>query len=57
MWLREVFDRQTSATAAGRRRLLIADGHGSHLRADFIAYYIEHDIDLLIIPPYYSHIL
>lgn len=56
-WLQKVFDPQTRETAAGRRRLLIADGHGSHLRADFIAYCMENDIDLLIMPPHCSHIL
>jgi hypothetical protein len=57
VWLKEVFDRQTSAMAAGRRRLLIADGHGSHIRADFIAYCIGHNIELLIMPPHCSHVL
>jgi hypothetical protein len=56
-WLQEVFDPQTCDTAAGRRRLLIADGHGSHLRADFIAHCMENNIDLLIMPPHCSHIL
>jgi hypothetical protein len=56
-WLMEVFDRQTREKAAGHRRLLITDGHGSHIQANFIAYCIEHDIDLMIMPPHCSHIL
>jgi hypothetical protein len=56
-WLIQVFERKTREKAAGARRLLIADGHGSHIRADFIAYCMEHDIDLLILPPHCSHIL
>ena len=56
-WLKEVFDRQTSLMAAGRRRLLVAGGHGSHIRVDFIAYCMEHSIDLLIMPPHCSHVL
>ena len=56
-WLKNVFDPLTRKKAAGRRRLLIADGHGSHIRADFIAYCMENDIDLLVIPAHCSHIL
>jgi DDE superfamily endonuclease/Tc5 transposase DNA-binding domain/helix-turn-helix, Psq domain len=56
-WLIQVFERKTREKAAGARRLLIADGHGSHIRADFIAYCMEYDIDLLILPPHCSHIL
>jgi len=56
-WLVKVFEPQTRAKAAGKRRLLIADGHGSHIRADFVAYCMEHEIDLLILPPHCSHIL
>jgi hypothetical protein len=56
-WLKQVFVRHTGGVASERRRLLIADGHGSHIRADFIAYCMEHNIDLLIMPPHCSHIL
>ena len=40
-----------------KQRLLIVDGHGSHIRADFIAYCIKNSIDLLTMPFYYSHLL
>lgn len=56
-WLKRVFDPLTRDKAAGRQRLLIADGHGSHIRADFIAYCMENQIDLLIMPAHCSHIL
>jgi hypothetical protein len=56
-WLMRIFEPQTREKAAGRQRLLIADGHGSHIRADFIAYCMENDIDLLIMPPHCSHLL
>jgi hypothetical protein len=56
-WLIKVFEPQTRDKAAGRPRLLIADGHGSHIRADFIAHCMENDIDLLIMPPHCSHLL
>ena len=36
---------------------MIADGHGSHIRADFIAHCMENAIDLLIMPPHCSHLL
>lgn len=56
-WLTKVFEPLTYEKAAGRQRLLIADGHGSHIRGDFIAYCMENKIDLLIMPPHCSHIL
>jgi hypothetical protein len=52
-----VFKPQTCEKAAGLQRLLIADGHGSHIQGDFIACCMENKIDLLIMPPHYSHIL
>ena len=56
-WLTKVFEPLTRERAADRQRLLIADGHGSHIRADFIAYCMENKIDLLIMPSHCSHIL
>jgi hypothetical protein len=56
-WLMNVFEPLTRERAAGRQRLLVADGHGSHIQGDFIAYCMENKIDLLIIPPHCSHIL
>jgi hypothetical protein len=56
-WLKCVFEPLTRKKAAGRQRLLITDGHGSHIEADFIAHCMENQIDLLIIPPHCSHIL
>jgi hypothetical protein len=38
-------------------RLLILDGHGSHLTGAFIAYAVEHNIILLCLPPHTSHYL
>jgi hypothetical protein len=37
-WLEQVFDRYTKASARRSYRLLILDGHGSHLTMDFIDY-------------------
>jgi len=38
-------------------RLLLCDGHDSHVSADFVSFYIHHRINLLLLPPYSSHIL
>jgi DDE superfamily endonuclease len=56
-WLIKIFEPQTREKAGNQPRLLIADGHGSHIRADFIAYCMENNIDLLIMPPHCSHLL
>ena len=40
-----------------RRRLLLTDGHSSHLTARFIAFCLEKAIDLVVLPPHSSHIL
>jgi len=56
-WLRRVFDPQTRTKANGEQRLLICDSHDSHISGNFITYYIQNKITLLILPPYTSHIL
>ena len=53
-WISKVFG---PATDQGRPRLLILDGHASHLTAEVIEYCIEHTIELLVLPPHTSHIL
>ena len=52
-----MFEPQTRVKAGDQPRLLIVDGHGSHIRADFIAHCMENNIDLLVMPPHYSHLL
>jgi hypothetical protein len=52
-----VFELQTRERAENNQQLLIANSHGSHIQADFIAHCMENDIDLLIIPPHCSHLL
>ena len=56
-WLKNVFEPFTREKAAGRRRLLIANRHGSHIQGKFITHYMENGINLLIMPPHCSHIL
>ena len=55
-WIRRVFEPATRAKANGERRILICDGHGSHVSADFIRYCIDSGIILFLMPPHSSHL-
>jgi hypothetical protein len=56
-WLEQVFNRCTKEKARHGRdwRLLILDGHGSHVTNDFIDYCDDHWILLAILPPHSTH--
>ena len=54
-WLQKVFCPQTAAKAGYRRRLLIVDGHSSHINMSFIEYCDQMRIVLLILPPHSTH--
>ena len=54
-WLRHVFHRSTVGKAGNRRRLLIVDGHSSHVNMRFINLADELRILLLILPPHSTH--
>jgi hypothetical protein len=56
-WLEQVFDRNTKEKARRNWRLLILDGHGSHVTLEFIEYCYQNKILLLIFPPYSTHTL
>ncbi|APA05500.1 hypothetical protein SS1G_09941 [Sclerotinia sclerotiorum 1980 UF-70] len=56
-WLKRVFEPESKKVSGDRPRLLIMDGHSSHITGSFIAFCIEKEIDLLILPPYCSHLL
>lgn len=56
-WLEQVFDRYTKAKARRSYRLLILDGHGSHVTMDFIDYCDRNRILLAILPPHSTHTL
>ena len=56
-WLKQVFNRRTKAKARSSYRLLILDGHGSHVTMDFINYCDENKILLAIYPPHSTHTL
>jgi hypothetical protein len=55
-WLQQ-FDRDTTESAGYSPRLLIVDGHGSHITEEFINYAISHRIWLAVFPPHSTHIL
>jgi hypothetical protein len=56
-WLKQVFNRSTKAKAQSSYRLLILDGHGSHLTMDFIEYCDQNKILLAVYPPHSTHTL
>ena len=56
-WLRTCFEPETREKAAGNSRVLIMDGHGSHVESEFIAHAYLNNIILLRMPPHMSHLL
>jgi hypothetical protein len=56
-WLKQVFDRSTKKKTGRSYRLLILDGHGSHLTMDFIEYCNQNRILLAVYPPHSTHTL
>jgi hypothetical protein len=56
-WLEQVFDRYTKAKARRSWRLLILDGHGSHVTMDFLNYCNQNRILVMVFPPHSTHTL
>lgn len=56
-WLVDVFDQYTKGKARRKYRLLILDGHGSHMTMAFIDYCLKKRIILAIFPPHSTHTL
>jgi hypothetical protein len=56
-WLQQVFDEETKASARRRWRLLIIDGHGSHISRSFLTYCHQNKILVAIFPPHSTHTL
>ena len=54
-WLHNVFEPETRSKAGGRHRLLIADGHSSHLNLQFIEACDRLGIILVILPAHSTH--
>jgi hypothetical protein len=56
-WLQQVFQRLTASKARRKYRLLLLDGHGSHLTEEFLEYCHRHKILVGIYPPHSTHTL
>jgi hypothetical protein len=56
-WLKNVFEKHTAYRTKGVYRLLILDGHGSHLTPEFDLFCQEHLIITLCMPPHSSYLL
>ncbi|KAI2791755.1 hypothetical protein POX_c04633 [Penicillium oxalicum] len=56
-WLQKLFIPYTASRVRGRFRLLILDGHGSHLTPQFDRICAENDIIPLCMPSHSSHLL
>jgi len=56
-WLKKSFEPATREKANSQFRLLICDGHDSHISADFIRHCIANRIVLLLLPPHCSHLM
>ena len=56
-WLVRVFDPMTRSAESNTTRMLICDGHDSHISTKFVAHCIENDICLFLLLPHSSHLL
>jgi len=54
-WLEKIFDRHTKEKAGRSRRLLIVDGHSSHVNIAFLDLASRLRILVLIMPPHSTH--
>lgn len=55
-WLRTCFEPSTREKANGKPRLLICDGHDSHITAAWIEHSMTNNIILMVLPPHSSHL-
>ncbi|KAK6823615.1 hypothetical protein PG987_013872 [Apiospora arundinis] len=55
-WIRH-FDKHTAARTKGTYRMLVIDGHESHVSAEFQAFCKEKNIITVSMPPHSSHLL
>ncbi|CEL61987.1 hypothetical protein RSOLAG1IB_04738 [Rhizoctonia solani AG-1 IB] len=55
-WIKE-FNSRTQAKAAGRHRLLIVDGHSSHMSRALLEYARENQIVMMCFPSHTTHVL
>ncbi|SYW81915.1 uncharacterized protein UHO2_00412 [Ustilago hordei] len=56
-WLKDCLDKHTKQRAQGKYQLLILDGHGSHITAEFIQQAWDSHIIFLFLPPLATQLL
>lgn len=54
-WMEEVFEPLTKAKAGSHQRLLLLDGHGSHMNMKFLNWCHNHSITVACYPPHTTH--
>jgi hypothetical protein len=54
-WLMEVFEPNTRPRSPRTWRMLIVDGHSSHVNLQFLDWAVSHKICVLILPPHATH--
>ena len=54
-WLTKIFEPRTKQKAGNLKRLLIVDGHSSHINMRFIEFCDQHRIILVVLPPHSTH--
>jgi hypothetical protein len=54
-WLEKVFEPYTKPKAGWQWRILIIDGHSSHVNMGFLQWANEHHIIVYILPPHSIH--
>ena len=57
LWLQRVFEPETRLRKTNTHRLLIVDGHDSHVTVEAIQFCVSHDIVLVCLPPHATHLL
>ena len=54
-WLKKVFNPSTKPKAGNGKRLLLVDGHSSHINMAFVDYCDQNGIILAVLPPHSTH--
>ena len=54
-WLHQIFNHHTKEKAGNSRKLLLVDGHSSHVNLRFIDYCDKNRIILGVLPPHSTH--
>jgi hypothetical protein len=55
LWLQKVFERFTKPKSPRAYRLLIVDGHSSHVNMAFVDFADRHRIIIMVLPPHTTH--